>query len=90
MKLELKIYRCLCETETFLVNGIDAEHEDFGTKGDNSPDTAEDYGCGNMTFTGSTSTPEILEKYKINESEYLEIVSELEDKLSFGRCGWCI
>ena len=46
--------------------------------------------CGNMQFTGNQSTTEILSKYKITEEEYQEVVSKLEDGLSFGGCGWCI
>ena len=34
-------------------------------------------------------TQSILDKYKINVDEYKVIVEELEDKLSFGSCGWC-
>lgn len=42
-----------------------------------------------MRFTGKKATPEILEKYKITEKKYAEIVEKLEDGLSFGGCGWC-
>lgn len=90
MELELKIYSCLCETSCFIVNGINARYEDFGQKYDKDSENAEQYGCGDMTFTGNPSTSEILIKYKITEKEYQEIVSKLEDGLSFGGCGWCI
>jgi hypothetical protein len=43
-----------------------------------------------MQFTGNPSTTEILLKYKITEEEYQEVVSKLEDGLSFGCCGWCV
>lgn len=48
MKLELKIYSALCETEIFTVNGINATYEDFGEKYDHDTENAEDYGCGDM------------------------------------------
>lgn len=89
MKLELKVYNCLCETEVFKINGISADYEDFGTKDDIDRENAEDYCCGDMTFEPKNATDEILNKYKINNKEYDEICNELIDKLSFGSCGWC-
>ena len=90
MDLKLKIYGCLCSTEVFTINGIDADYDDFGEKYDHDTENAEDWGCGNMQFDGKDSTPEILAKYSINQSEYDEVVSELSEKLSFGSCGWCV
>ena len=90
MKLELIIYRALCETSVFIINGINADYHDFGEKYDRDSGNAEDYACSNMQFTGYQSTPEILEKYKITEDEYQEVVSKLEEGLSFGSCGWCV
>lgn len=90
MKLELEIYGCLCATKDFRINGISADSSDFGSQGDSDPDNAEPYGCGNMRFEGKPSTDEVLKAYGISESEYKEIVELLEDKLSFGSCGWCV
>lgn len=90
MDLKLKIYGFLCSTEVFEINGVDADYDDFGDKYDRDTENAEDYGCGDMQFTGKDSTPEILAKYSITQSEYDEVVSELSDKLSFGSCGWCV
>jgi hypothetical protein len=90
MELKIEVYGCLCELKEFVINGIDANYDDFGSKGDEDSENAEDYGCGDMRFTGSPSTKEILDKYKITEEEYQEIVSKLEDALSFGSCGWCV
>ncbi len=90
MELELKIYGALCATSVFIINGVDADYEDFGEKYDRDSENAEDYGCGNMQFTGNPSKPEILSKYKITEEEYQEVVSRLEDGLSLGCCGWCV
>lgn len=90
MKLILTFYGALCETKTFKINGIDAEYEDFGVKGDTDRDNAEPYGCGNMRFERISPTKKALKKYKISESEYSEICNKLEAGLSFGRCGWCV
>lgn len=89
MDLKLKIYRRLFSTEVFEINGVDADYDDFGEKYDRGSD-AENYACANMQFTGKDSTPEILSKYSITQSEYDDVVSELADKLSFGSCGWCV
>jgi hypothetical protein len=89
MKLELEIYGALCATRVFTINGIDAYYEDFGEKYDRDSENAKDYACGNMQFIGNPSTTEILSKYKITEEEYQEVVSKLEDGLSFGFCSLC-
>jgi hypothetical protein len=89
MQLEFKVYGALCAISTFVINGIDADSSDFGDHGDRSPETAEDYCCGNMQFIRSPSTPAVLAKYGITEDEYAEICEKLETGLSFGRCGWC-
>lgn len=90
MDLKLEIAGCLCWATSFSINGIDANPDDFGEKYDHDPDEAEDYGCGDMQFTRNQSTPEVLAKYGITEEEYAQVAYELEDGLSFGRCGWCI
>lgn len=89
MKFELKIFSALCATDKFVINGIEANSEDFGYQSDKSPETAEAYCCGNMVFTRKEPTAEILQKYNITEKEYSDICYELEDKLSFGSCGCC-
>jgi len=73
----------------FVINGINANSSDFGGQGDMSPETAEEYCCGDMQFTRNPSTPDVLAKYGITEDEYAEICEKLEGGLSFGRCGWC-
>ena len=90
MQLKIKIYESLCETSEFSINSIEAEYEDFGSKYDRYTENAEDYGCGDMRFIGKEATTDILKKYKITKDEYSKIVEELEEKLSFGSCGWCI
>lgn len=90
MKLELEVYECLCSLSNFRINDIEADYNDFGEKYDHNPEDAEDYACGNMQFDSKNPTQEILDKYKISVDEYNEICSQLEDKLSFGSCGWCV
>ncbi|MFH2115102.1 MAG: hypothetical protein ABIJ86_11410 [Spirochaetota bacterium] len=90
MKLELEFGSALCYTPTFTINGIDADSEDFGEQYDRSPDTAEDYACGDMQFTRVPPKPEVLEKYEITEAEYALVADQLESGLSFGCCGWCV
>lgn len=89
-KWVIEVYRALCATSRFVVNGINADKDDFGTQTDESPETADDYGCGDMRFTPKSATQEVLEKYHINIDEYNQIAAELANKLSFGSCGWCI
>jgi len=80
MKLELKVYDCLCSLSKFTINNIDADYDDFGEKYDHDPENAEDYACGDMQFNSKPYTQEILEKYKITVDEYNEICNELEEK----------
>lgn len=90
MSHKLEIYGSLCATSTFTVNGIAACSTDFGKQGDESPDSAEPYGCANMKFTPGVWVQDIGTKYGINQTEFDTIASELADKLSFGGCGWCV
>jgi hypothetical protein len=89
MDLQLDVFEALCSASIFIINGIDAEEEDFGEKYDRDKENAPDYGCGDMEFTRIDSTPEILEKYKISEEDYQKVCDRLESELSFGNCGWC-
>lgn len=90
MTLELEVYKALCETSKFIINGIYADYDDFGEKYDRCPGRAEPYACANMQFTRYSPKKEVLDKYGITEAEYEEICDELENKLSFGCCGWCV
>lgn len=89
MKLEIKVMSALCSLSIFNINGIEADYDDFGNKYDSSPDTADDYCCGNMEFFICEAQKEILDKYKINTDEYYEIAHRLKELLSFGSCCWC-
>lgn len=90
MDLKLKVAGTLCECDEFKINGIDADYDDFGDKYDDNRENAQEYGCGDMHFHPKRPTQEILDKYKITVDEYNQIVDELEEKLSFGRCGLCV
>jgi hypothetical protein len=89
MKLELEFGSSLCYTPTFKINGIDADSNDFGEQYDRSPESAEEYACGDMQFTRVPANPEVLTKYGITAPEYELIAGQLEVGLSFGSCGWC-
>jgi len=90
MNLQLSFYGSLCATSEFKINGIDADSDDFGDHYDASPETAEDYGCGDKVFEPKEPTPETLAKYGINGPEYELVANALRDGLSFGNCGWCV
>lgn len=90
---ELEVYECLCSPSKFIVKGKDAEYYDFGTKEDIDAANAEPYGCGNMQFIRYGDEPardKCLKKYKLTRGEFEKICDALEDKLSFGSCGWCV
>ena len=87
---KIVVYGCLCATREFEINGIEADHEDFGWKGDLDEANAEPYGCGDMRFVPNPPFDDVLKKYNITEAEYEEICAELTEKLSFGCCGWCV
>ena len=89
MKLTLTVFEALCATQTFVINGVRADHEDFGVKEDVAEDEAEPYCCGNMLFVGKKPTAKVLKKYSITKSEYSEVRKKLEEVLSFGPCGLC-
>lgn len=90
MKLELEIFGALCSTKIFKINNVRAWVSDFGEHEDVSPETAEDYGCGDMQFLPHSKPAEgVLDKYGIDDTEFREVQREL-DGLSFGACGWCI
>jgi hypothetical protein len=89
MDYVIKFSEWYCATDEFKINGIDAYWEDFGEKYDRSPEGAEPYGCGNMKFTRIDSTPEVLQKYNITDSEYESICDDLEIGLSSGNCVAC-
>ena len=90
MDLNLKIYNALCSCEEFTINWVKASSDDFGDQEDEDPIDEEYSGCGDMRFRAKLPTQEVLNKYKITVDEYKKIAEELEEKLSFGCCGWCV
>jgi hypothetical protein len=44
MKIELKVYGCICGLEKFHINNRQADYDDFGEKYDAAPDQAEPHG----------------------------------------------
>lgn len=89
MELKLTFYDCYCATESFEINGVEADYDDFGSRVDLDHSNAPDYGCGCRTFIPKLPTQAILDEYKINADEYEEICNKLVAGLSFGRCSWC-
>jgi hypothetical protein len=87
---KLEIYGALCAAKSFAIKGTDADTDEFGEGSDESPDTAEDYACGNRRWRGRMPTSEVLTKYSITVEEYAIIVTDLENRLSFGLCVWCV
>ena len=86
----INVFSALCALETFKINGIDADENDFKEyKEDIGREYAEPYCCGNMVFKAKFPTTEILNKYNITLEQYTFIAEKLEDLLSFGSCGWC-
>lgn len=86
--LKIEVGKHFCYLPIFIINGIQAKEEDFGTQTDIEPDEEYPYCCGNMQFIPKESTAEVLNKYEITQAEYEQICKEL-DCLSFGSCGWC-
>lgn len=90
MKCKIKAYDCLCALDKFIINGISADKDDFGSQGDRDEAGAEEYGCGDMHFTPKPFHQDVLDKYGITADDYDRIASKLEKELSFGACGWCV
>jgi hypothetical protein len=90
MEYKLKVYGYSCSLSEFVVNGVGARENDFVDKYDHSPETAEDYACGDMLADLKPATDEILQKYKITLDEYNTIAESVAKKVSFGCCGWCV
>ncbi len=92
MKIKIKPYRALpCALETFTINGIHADLNEFGSMNDEGSEYAGNYACRDMRFTKYDEPLEgLLKKYNITREEYDEICEELDRELCVGSCGWCI
>lgn len=75
-----------CGIETFIINCIDADVDDFGNRSING-DCMENQCC--CSFEYKLPTQEILDKYNINLSEYAEVCERLRELLNFNYCGLC-
>ena len=88
MIVEIKKYRALpCELETFIINRINANIEDFGSVVFNGG-SCMDYACG-CHFKKDLPTQEVLDKYNITLKDYAEVCEKLEKNLCVCNCGWC-
>lgn len=85
LTLEVETYETMpCELQTFRINGIDAELEDFGVV------VKEDFGgyeCTDLRFEEGEQPP--LKKYNLTYDDYDEICRVLSDTFKIGRCDWC-
>lgn len=90
MEYKAEVFSALCSLAEFMINGIAADEYDFVDKYDHSPETAEDYACGNMQADIKAATDEVLEKYDITADEYATIAADVAEKVSFGCCGLCV
>lgn len=91
MKLEIELMDSFCSVRRLTINGVEAYVDHFGDQDDKNPEDAEEYGCGNMTFTPhDRPTPDVLSKYGITHDEFRFIAAGLAKQLSFGGCGLCV
>lgn len=92
MKKCLNFWTTLCYVH-WDINWIFVDSNDFWEKYDRDSENAEPRACADMQFTRHDDIKLInkaLEKYKLSTSEFDEICTELEEKLSFWNCWWCI
>lgn len=87
MKLTLNVYHSLpCKTEIFIINGIEANYEDFVVL---TLDSDGNYGCY-AGLENKLPTNDILKKYKIDVDEYAKVCNKLNKELVHGHCSWCL
>lgn len=87
---EIKVLQYYCNTSRFNINGMEANHEDFGYLSDEEPEERFDsYSCGRRVFTPTPVSDAILFAYCITKKEAELIQNELVKLLSFGNCHYC-
>jgi hypothetical protein len=86
---EIERFGSSCGLRKFLINNEAAAEDDFVDCYDHSPASAPEYGCGNRCADVIEPTPEVLNKYNINNAEYAEIACQLQGELSIGMCSLC-
>ena len=85
LKLEVETYETMpCELQTFRINGVDAELEDFGMV---IKDDFGGYECTDIRFEETNQPP--LGKYGLTYEEYDEVCQVLSSTFKIGRCDWC-
>lgn len=89
MTYTIKTYSSLCSLETFIINDIEADKDDFIVQYDHDQANAEGHGCGDMQAEIKDVEASILKKYNITEDMYRTIAEDVAEKVSFGCCGLC-
>lgn len=85
LRLEVETYETMpCELQTFRINGIDAELEDFGMV---VKEEFDGYECIDIRFEETNQPP--LGKYGLTYEDYDEICQVLSSTFKIGRCDWC-
>ena len=80
-----------CSVVEFEINGVQAYEGDFVIGFDRAPWMADEPGsCGDMQADIKPASAKVLEKYKIDEEEYMEIAGEVAGRISLGYCEMCV
>ena len=90
MKLNIILTEGYCSLDSFKINDIEADINDFGIKEDIGEEAVEEFACSDMQFVRKNPIIEVLSKYRIDEKEYYEICNRLEKELDFGYCALCV
>ncbi len=90
MTFEIEAFGSVCELKAFLINGKEADSVAFVDKYDHSPETGDDYGCGDMRADVKAPNTWALERYGITPDEFKTIAEAVAEKVSWGCCGLCI
>lgn len=92
MELVMKPYYGLpCSLQEFIINGQEADADDFGHSEDVDKENAEPYGCGCRKFIiDDSNAEECMKKYNLTYEEYQQVCEQLEETLYVGQCGWCV
>jgi hypothetical protein len=86
-------YDNLCNLETFLINGVDAEEGDFvENHSDRAPERIDNgAGCGNREADALKAPYDesVLKKYRINLATFQAIAEHVAELISYNRCEHC-
>ena len=79
-----------CTLKTFLINGKEAEQDDFGHGKDLNPECASPFCCACWMYkSDKRKARTAMKKYNITKEEFLDICNILEKTLDVGECGYC-